>query len=288
MAFSANESTKMTRCQASAASVVVLALASSCGRVGYDVADGPVSDLGTDAPTDAPGEAWLWLGISGFVGFFLGDLCLFRALVLIGPRITSLLMSLAPPFAAVLGYIVLGERLTARSWIGMAVTLGGVTWVVLERNADSSGATGHVSAVGVLLGALASVGQAAGAVLAKIGMGHYDPFACTQIRVLPAIVSFGLVFLALGRYDRIVAAFRVPRAMSRIALGAFFGPFLGVALFLISLDRIPTGVAQTITALVPVLILPFVIVLHRERVSWRAAIGACIAVAGVAILVSGG
>jgi drug/metabolite transporter (DMT)-like permease len=243
---------------------------------------------GLPLPTDAPGETWLWLGISGFVGFFLGDLCLFRALVLLGPRITTLLMSLAPPFAAILGYPILGERLTAQSWIGMAVTLAGVAWVARERNAGASGATAHASPVGILLGVLAALGQAAGAVFAKIGMGHYDPFACTQIRVLPALVSFGLLFLALGRYDRILAALRTPRAMSRTALGAFFGPFLGVALFLISLDRIAAGVAQTIAALVPVIMLPSVIVLHRERVSWRAAIGACVAVAGVAILVSGG
>jgi hypothetical protein len=41
-------------------------------------------------PTDADARTWFILGISGFTGFFLADLCLFKAFLIIGPRLSLL------------------------------------------------------------------------------------------------------------------------------------------------------------------------------------------------------
>lgn len=237
-------------------------------------------------PTDAPASAWLWLSVSGFVGFFLGDLCLFKAFLLVGPRLSTLLMSLAPPLAAGVGYFVLEERLTPMNWLGMLVTLGGVCWVVLERQIDENGLPLHVSPGGVVLGLLAATGQAVGLVLGKLGMGaeNYDAFASTQIRVLPALVAFAVLLGFLRWYPRVMDVLRKPRVMGLIALGSFTGPFLGVALLLLAVQYIETGIAQTFAAIIPVLIIPFVIVIYKERVSWRAVLGACVAVVGVGLL----
>lgn len=238
---------------------------------------------GMPFPLDAPTRAWGWLGLSGFIGFFLGDLCFFRALVLIGPRLSTLLASLAPPVAAALGALFLDEPLSLTNWLGMAVTLGGVSWVVLERPANG---TTPPSASGVILASIAAVAQGVGLVLSKLGMGpeRYDAFASTHIRVLPGVFGFALLILALGRYPRVFETLRDRRALWLIALGAFLGPFLGVGLLLFSVQHIPPGVAQTIVSIMPVLMIPFVIVLYKERVSWRAFLGACTAVAGVALL----
>jgi drug/metabolite transporter (DMT)-like permease len=257
---------------------------------------------GRPIPTDADSRQWLWLGLSGFVGFFIGDMALFRALVLIGARVTSLLMALAPPFAAVLGAMVLGERLSAVHWAGMAVTLAGVAWVVTERSRGdgSSESTaffptrgeGSRYAWGLALGLIAAIGQAGGVVLGKMGMlgktGNYDPFAATQIRVVAGTLAFSSLLLASGYRRRVAAALKNGRAMLAMTFGAFIGPFLGVTLLMISIQRIPTGVAQTFTALVPVIILPLVVWQGRERVSLRAVAGAMVAVLGVAILAQGG
>lgn len=242
---------------------------------------------GKPFPTDASPETWLWLGISGFIGFFLGDLCLFKAFIVIGPRLTVLLMSLAPPMAAGFGFLALGEELSVMDWIGMLVTLLGVGWVVVERQPDQRGQLSHPSVGGVVLAILAAVGQAVGAVLSNLGMrtDDYDPFAATQIRVFPGILGFTIVLAAVGWFPRVAATLRQPRVTGLIALGSLTGPYLGVGLFLLSMKHIPTGVAQTIVAIVPVLIIPFVIVLYKERVSWRAAMGAVVATAGVMLLV---
>ena len=73
---------------------------------------------GLALPVDAPPSAWLWLSVSGLVGFTFGDLCLFRAFVVLGSRLSTLMMSLAPPLTAVLGFLVLGEVLSGRDLWG--------------------------------------------------------------------------------------------------------------------------------------------------------------------------
>jgi drug/metabolite transporter (DMT)-like permease len=235
-------------------------------------------------PTDATAHNWFWLGLSGLVGFTLGDLCLFRAFVLMGPRLTMLVMSLVPMIAALIAWAALGEGMTARGIGGMALTISGVAWVVLERRpAELSGAT-HASAYAVVLALGAAAGQAGGLVLSKIGMEGYDPFPSTQIRTIAGLAGFVVLFFFLRAWLRLASAVRNRAGMGYAALGACFGPFLGVSLSLMAVRYAPVGVAATIMSILPVLIIPFMIVIYKERVSLRAAAGAALAVAGVALL----
>jgi len=239
---------------------------------------------GAPLPVDAPPRAWLWLAASGLVGFTFGDLCLFRAFVVIGSRLSVLLMSLVPPLSALLGRLVMGERLTALDWLGMALTVGGVAWVVLERRPEGEGRPGRVPWTGILRGLGGAVGQAVGLVLSKYGMRDYDPFAATQIRVIAGAFGFAAVFSVIGWWPRVWAARRDRTALGLVGLGGFFGPFLGVSLSLYAVQHTATGVAATLMGILPVLILPPAILLNQERVSPRAAAGAVLAVTGVAVL----
>ena len=239
---------------------------------------------GLPLPSDATAHNWFWLSLSGFVGFALGDLCLFRSLVLLGPRLTTLLMALAPPIAAVVGWLWLGEGMSVRGVAGMAMTVAGVAWVVLERRVPVPGSTQHVSVAGVLLGLGGAVGQAVGLVLSKLGKAGYDAFAGTQIRIIAAAVGFAVLLTALRAWPRFLAALRHPGGMGYAALGSAFGPALGVALSLVAVEYARVGVAATLMAIVPVLIIPFVILVYREKVSLRAVAGAALAVAGIALL----
>jgi drug/metabolite transporter (DMT)-like permease len=240
---------------------------------------------GIPLPTDATPHAWAWLSLSGLIGFVLGDLCLFKAFVLVGPRISMLVMSLAPPITAVVGWAWLGEQLAALDIAGMALTIAGIAWVVLEgQPAGVVDAPRTVSPAGLVLALLGAVGQAVGLVISKVGMGDYDPFAATQIRILAGMAGFALLFFALRWWGRLFGSLRHRAAMGFATLGAFAGPAVGVSLSLVAIRHTQTGIAATIMSLVPVLIIPAVIVLHRERVSPRAVLGALLAVGGVALL----
>lgn len=237
-------------------------------------------------PTDATPHAWLWLTISGVVGFAFGDLCLFRAFVLIGARLGSLIMSLAPPFAAILGFLVLGETLAPSQVLGMGLTVAGVGWALADRQPGARAPINRRARLaGMLLAVCGALGQGGGLVISKYGMGGYDAFAATQIRVFAGAVSFSLIFTAIRGWPRVGQALRQPRAMLFTGLGAVFGPFLGVSLSLLAVQNTQAGVAASIMATSPILIIPVVMVLHRERVGLGGVLGALLAVLGVVLLV---
>lgn len=240
-------------------------------------------------PTDASLETWTLLGVSGFVGFFLADLCFFQALLSIGPRLTLLFQSLSPPFAALISYVFLNEPLPLQGWLAMLITALGVVWVVLER-ADGAGQAAPRSDKqlrwGMALAVGGALGQAAGLVLSRKGMvGQYDAVAATFIRAMGSMVGFLVLITAVRAWPSMVQATRHPRAMVILTLGAIVGPFAGVALSMVAVSRCHPGVVATILSTMPVLILPFVVIVYRERVTARAAAGAVICVAGVALLV---
>jgi drug/metabolite transporter (DMT)-like permease len=240
-------------------------------------------------PADATLFQWKWLALSGLVGFVLGDLLLFQAFVVVGARISMLVMSLAPPFAAFVGWLMLGEVLTPKNWLGMAIIVTGIVIVILKREkAELNGSivrklkSGY-SMSGILLALGGAVGQATGLVLSKKGMGSYDAFSSSQIRVLTGIAGFTILFFFLKRWPRVKAALKNPPAIRRITLGAFFGPFLGVSFSLLAVQHTETGIAATLMSITPVLIIAPSMILFREKVNWKEIIGALITVGGVAM-----
>lgn len=235
---------------------------------------------------DLPGHAWLWLSISGVVGFAFGDLCLFRAFVTLGPRLSTLIMSLAPLFAAALGWLLLGEVLDATDLAGMLLTIGGVAWAVSDRAPpkDPSKPQFNVTVAGVLLALGGAAGQGGGLVLSKFGMGQHDAFAANQVRVLAGTLGFALIFSLTRWWPRVVEGLGHRTALAYTAGGAFFGPFLGVSLSLLAVQNTDAGVAASIMAISPILIIPVVILFRGERVGVRGILGAIMAVGGVALL----
>ena len=246
---------------------------------------------GLPLPLDATPHAWAWLAVSGLIGFVFGDFCLFRAFVAIGPRLSMLMMSLAPPLTALIGWLLLGETLTGRYLLGMALTVAGIGWAVMDKKDPRDGRDRRDSRerksafLGIVFGFGGALGQAGGLVLSKRGMGSYDAVAATQVRVLAGIAGYLVLFLVFHWWPRVRPALKDGRALSFAAVGAFFGPCLGVSLSLYAVHRTVAGVAASLMALTPVLLIPLVVLLGRERVGLGGMAGSLVAVAGVALLV---
>jgi drug/metabolite transporter (DMT)-like permease len=239
-------------------------------------------------PTDASAHNWIWLSLSGLVGFVLGDLFLFRAYVVVGARISMLIMALAPPIAALIGWIGLGETINYKQGIAMLLTFAGIALVILRRELDDPEQINGRKKIkfsypiaGLLLAFGGAVGQGGGLVLSKYGMADYDVFSAVQIRVLTGIVGFTMLFFILRRWDALGKALKNRKAMGRLSIGAFFGPFLGVSFSLWAIKFTTTGVASAIMSIVPVLIIPFSVLIMKEKFNPKELIGAVIAMAGV-------
>lgn len=249
---------------------------------------------GSIVPLHFPIEAWFYLSLSGIVGFFIGDIFLFKALVELGPRVAMLLHSLAAPSAAVIGWLLLDETYQSIQWLGILVTVMGVAVVVLEKTGKAESEKGlrirKASGKGLLFGVLAMLGQAGGYVLSKAGMqtdsGYLDAFAATQVRAIAAFFCFLAFFTLTHKWRNVKTACANRRAFIFTSVGAFIGPFLGVSLSLQVLHYLSSGVAATYLSLVPICIIPFSILIHREHVSVKSFGGAAIAVFGIYLLMS--
>ncbi len=239
---------------------------------------------GSPLPLDAPRRAWLWLSLSGLAGFVVGDLLLFKAFTVIGSRISMLIYCGVPLMTALIGRLWLHETLSIADMIGMGITILGICIVVLMRHPERKRLAFAHPTAGILYAFGGSIGQATGLVLSKFGSGTYNAFAASQIRIIAGIVGFTIVITAAGRWKAVGSAIRDGRGMKAIGIGSIFGPFLGVSLSLYSVQRAATGVASTIMALVPVLLIPVAIFYFREKIFLKEIAGAFLAVAGVAVL----
>ena len=253
--------------------------------------------LGHPYPVFADGKAWLWLGLSALVGYVFGDCCLFNCYLSIGARFGQLFMTLAPPMAAIAGWALLGETLTWKSILAMAVTLSGIAISILSRG------EGHTVKLtlplkGVLLGLGAGAGQGVGLVLSKIGMQHYEaavpasapelmdtmlPFASTMIRAVIGSIGFIALMALQKELPRLRAAFHDRKGMSYALILTLFGPVFGVSLSLMAVQYTDAGIASTLMALTPVLIILPYAVMYKQPVRLKEILGVAVSMAGVAM-----
>jgi drug/metabolite transporter (DMT)-like permease len=241
---------------------------------------------GQPVPLQAGTARWAWLGVSGIVGLALGDAFLFQAYREIGPRLGLLLLSLAPVFGAGIAWIFFGQVLSLLQIGGIAVTLGGIVWVVLVRPQAGDTQVRKVTGRGVLFGILAALGQATGLVLSQQGMvGNFPPFAGTLIRMLAGFVTLWIVAAFQRQAGVTVNTMRRrPGTLGWVALGALFGPVIGISSSLLAVQHTGIGVASTLMALPPVFMLPISRFVFKERFYWQAIAGTLVAMAGVAVL----
>lgn len=235
-------------------------------------------------PIDATSKNWIFLSISGLIGFFIGDLFLFQSYLEVGSRVSMLIIATSPPIAALLGFIIFGEKLRVISILGMAITLLGIAIVILSKNPDEKKIKITHSVKGLTYAFLGSLGQSVGLIFSKIGMGEYNPFAATQIRIIAGFISFTILLIYLKKWDDLRLALKDKKAMLGITIGSIFGPFVGVSLSLLSLQYTSAGISSTITSIVPVTIIPLSMLVFKEKIKLKEILGAITTVAGVAVL----
>ncbi len=242
---------------------------------------------GTLLPFDAAPDRWFWLGLSGLIGFVLGDAALFQAFIVIGTRLTMLIFAVNPIIAAILGWLFLDESLSPTQILGMLITLGGIAWVMLERgNPAQRELSPKAYITGIVLAVLAGTGQAAGAVTAKLGLyGDFPTLSGQIIRISIAAVAIWIItFISRKARVTLQALKDQPKAVSYILIASFLGPFLGVFFSLLAIQHIEIGIASTLMSLQPVFLIPIGYYFFKETISMRAIIGTLVTLVGVAII----
>ncbi len=185
------------------------------------------------------GSGWLtgmrwpdavFLAASGFVGLTVGDWVYFKALHMIGARQGTLLMALAPAVTVVLAMPVLNERPGPYAILGMALTMTGVLWVVLERPNVPAPAGHRVR--GAFFGGLGACCQAGGLILSKLGMrGIVGPLPASAVRMTFGAAGVWLLFLLSRRRPALVRPLQDSRLLAAVIAASILGPIAGILAF---------------------------------------------------------
>jgi len=248
---------------------------------------------GRPLPLQAEAYRWGWLGLSGVIGLILGDGSLFHAFLLIGPRKSMVLMTLVPVISTVAAWLLLGETLLPVEMLAILITVGGIAWVVSERQPDRPAAVGDEDeekrtrdrVLGVLLGLAGASGQALGLVAAKRGLaGDFPALSATVMRMVVAATVIWLMAVIRGEVGPTRQALRDRQARFWLLGGAFIGPFIGVWLSLVAVRTAPVGIASTLMALSPIMLIPFDHWIFDETITTRSVVGTVVALAGAAVI----
>jgi drug/metabolite transporter (DMT)-like permease len=241
---------------------------------------------GTPIPFNATYEQWLWLGLSSIIGLVVGDLLLFQSFIMVGPRLSMLVMAITPVISALFAWIFLGETLSFLQMSGIILTIGGISLVILDRsNSHTQIYSDRHRWIGILFGVGAALGQAVGLIFAKKGLPpEFPALSGVVIRVLVAVISVWLFAILSKQFKKSFQQIKqFPKAFRFAFAGAMVGPFLGVWLSLIAVQFAKVGIASTLMALTPIFHLPIGTIL-KERISKQAIAGTFIAMVGVAII----
>ena len=252
---------------------------------------------GSVMPPGASAEAAAWMLLSGVVGYVIGDFCLFQCYIIIGSRYGQLFMTLAPLSAALMAWITLGQQMNAMSILAMLVTLGGISISVLGRGEHHKVGL-KLPLNGVLFAIGAAMCQGIGLVLSKIGMDHYEvsltgtpewlvPFSANFYRCIAGIIGFTLLLYFRKGLAPLREAMHDRKGLTVATATTIFGPFVGVGFSLMAVQYTAAGIASTLMAMTPIIILLPSYWLFKQKITWRAVVGAVISVVGVSLFFLG-
>lgn len=251
---------------------------------------------GNPLPAGASPEAAGWMLLSGLVGYVIGDFCLFQCYIIIGSRYGQLFMTLAPLSAALMAWVTLGQQMRVMSIVAMLVTLLGIGISVLGRG-EHHKVSLKLPLNGVLFAIGAAVCQGVGLVLSKIGMDHYEasmvaeagmpewliPFSANFYRCLAGVIGFSVLLYYRDGIEPLREAMQDKKGLFVATATTIFGPFVGVGFSLMAVQYTAAGIASTLMAMTPIIILLPSYWLFHEKITWRAVVGAVISVVGVSL-----
>ena len=250
---------------------------------------------GSPLPSGGTMEAYGWMLLSGLVGYVIGDFCLFQCYIIIGSRYGQLFMTLAPLAAALMAWVTLGQQMSAMSIVAMLVTLAGISISVLGRG-EHHRVSLKLPLGGVLFAIGAALCQGVGLVLSKIGMDYYQadaipdwlvPFSANFFRCIAGIVGFVLLLYVREGFAPLREALHDRKGMTAATATTIFGPFVGVGFSLMAVQYTSAGIASTLMALTPIIIILPSYWLFGQKITWKAVTGAVISVIGVSLFFLG-
>lgn len=244
---------------------------------------------GNFVPIGESAHTWNYLLISGIIGLVIGDFFLFQAFVDIGGRISLLIMSSVPIISSIFGFFLYKEIIEPLQLVGMMVIISSIIIIILSKREKQN--THPYVARGITFAFIGAAAQAIGLILSKEGMSDITAVSemekallATEIRIISAIAGFIILITIRKEWGNVLKAFNHIKAIIFILIGSLFGPFLGVTSQLLAIRYTPLGIHTTISQLNIIMIIPFSIIIFKEKVTIKEIVGSLTACLGVLLL----
>ncbi|MBL7934580.1 MAG: DMT family transporter [Bacteroidia bacterium] len=236
---------------------------------------------------------FIFLGLSGIIGFSIGDYCSFTSFKLLGPKLGSLYTTFAPGAALLIGYIALNESINLIGICGILITISGVIWLTLsKKDSNAASIVGYSrDKKGIAYGIVGALCQGTGLVLSKYGMDYYaiklPTMHAVWIRLLFAFSAAFIVSFLVGKLKSNSKPIftNEKNNLPFMLLGTLLGPVMGVTLSLFAIQKLEVAVAQTIFALLPLFVLPISFIVYKEKITPQSIFACIVALGGVLLLI---
>lgn len=219
-------------------------------------------------------QRWALL-VLGLLGYYLSSLLDFWGLEYVPVSLERLILFLNPTFVLLIGLCFLGQRVSSRQWLAMAVSYAGIVLVLVENL--------RVEGSHVLFGAALVLGAAISYALYLAVSGELVKTLGTARLVVAAMtISTAAVLLhyLLLRAPADLLGFP-PAAYGWALANAFFCTFLPVTFTMSAVRRVGPGTAAQLSVLGPVSLVFLGAWLLDEPVTMRQILGTAVVLAAV-------
>ncbi len=229
-----------------------------------------------------PAKDYLILFASGIIGIAISDTLFHFSLNRIGAGIAAIVDTLYSPFVVLIAFLMLGERLGARQFIGMAFVLTGI--LVAARHEPPKGATRRQIAVGIMGGVFAMATVAFGIVIAKPVLNRSPVLWATTMRQIGALGVMLPAALVSSRRRQMLSMFR-PSPRWKFSLpGTLLGSYLALILWVAGMKYTMAGAAAILNQTSTIYVLLLAALFLKEPLTRRKIVASAIAIAGIVII----
>jgi drug/metabolite transporter (DMT)-like permease len=229
------------------------------------------------------GRPGTWDAVAAAVaGGPVATACFFLSITFAGVTYGVAISAITPVFGALWGVLFLKDRLCARGWVGLLVTVAGAVVVSYQ---PPEGAPPHFY-LGVLFAVVTALGWSFEGLFAKRAMRHLSPAAVNTVRQVGSFALFVAVLLpAVGGLALFAEALTEPSVLV-LALAAAIGS-AGYLIYFTAVDRIGPGRAMPLNLTYVLWTALFSVAFLSEPLTWQLIVGAVAIVTGATLVVRG-
>ena len=220
---------------------------------------------------------------SGALGIGVADSLFFASLNRLGAGRAAVVDSIYSPCIVLFAFFYLSEPISATLLVAVGLMVSAILLIAWKGDPDDTPISREDLRTGILYGALAIVGMAAGIVMAKPVLNRADVVWSAIVR-LSGGMAFLLLYLTHGQSRRDIGrAFRPGRHWRLLVPASFIGTYVAMMIWIAGMKYTDTSIAsvlnQTSVLIIPVLAAFFL----KERLTKRKVAAILLGFAGAAL-----